>query len=97
MTSANASRYMVGFVLEGARLPQPGYGHIFVGGPAPALAYQIAANETRVMFDIPDNPHGVKALEKDPACREHACRSRLEAMCDTRWKRKPRWSRRIFR
>lgn len=59
--------HMVGFVLEGARLPQSGYGHIFVGGPAPALAYQIADNETRVMFDIPDNPHGVKALEKDPA------------------------------
>jgi 2-polyprenyl-6-methoxyphenol hydroxylase-like FAD-dependent oxidoreductase len=61
---------MVGFVLKNARLPHPGYGHIFVGGPAPALAYQIDDDETRVMFDVPDNPHGIKALEKNPAYLE---------------------------
>ena len=61
---------MVGYVLKGGRLPHPGFGHVFVGGPSPALAYQIAPNEVRVMFDIPDNPDGAKALERDPAYLE---------------------------
>jgi 2-polyprenyl-6-methoxyphenol hydroxylase-like FAD-dependent oxidoreductase len=58
---------MVGYVLKNGRLPHPGFGHVFVGGPSPALAYQIAPNEVRVMFDIQDNPDGVKALERDPS------------------------------
>lgn len=61
---------MVGYVLKGGRLPHPGFGHVFVGGPSPALAYQIAPNEVRVMFDILDNPDGVKALERDPSYLE---------------------------
>lgn len=69
---------MVGFVLKNATLPHPGYGHIFVGGKAPALAYRIDegpnGTETRVMFDIPDTDvaerSGVKALINDPSYLE---------------------------
>jgi len=46
---------MLGYVLPGGELPAPGYGTVFLGGPAPALAYQIGERNIRVMFDIPDD------------------------------------------
>ncbi len=55
---------MVGYVLKNGRLPHPGFGHVFAGGPSPALAYQIAPNEVRVMFDVHDDD--VKALKDKP-------------------------------
>ncbi len=44
---------MIGFAVKGNRLPHPGFGHVFAEGPAPVLAYAIATEETRIMFDIP--------------------------------------------
>ena len=49
---------MLGFVVPCGRLPHPGFGCVFLGGPAPALAYQIAAGAVRVMFDLPDDAEG---------------------------------------
>lgn len=56
---------MVGYVLQGVPLPHPGFGNVFLGGPAPALAYSIGPDTVRLMFDIPGNPTGVEALIHD--------------------------------
>jgi 2-polyprenyl-6-methoxyphenol hydroxylase-like FAD-dependent oxidoreductase len=45
---------MLGYLLPGGRLPTPGYGTVFLGGPTLALAYQVRDASVRVMFDIPD-------------------------------------------
>jgi 2-polyprenyl-6-methoxyphenol hydroxylase-like FAD-dependent oxidoreductase len=57
---------MVGVQVPGD-VPSPGYGNVFLGGPAPVLAYGIGAGAARVMFDVPGNPHGVEAVRRDPA------------------------------
>jgi len=57
---------MVGVQLTGD-VPSPGYGNVFLGGPAPVLAYATGGGTVRVMFDVPPNPHGVDAILKDPA------------------------------
>jgi 2-polyprenyl-6-methoxyphenol hydroxylase-like FAD-dependent oxidoreductase len=59
--------HMVGYVLPGARLPHPGYGNVFLGGPTPTLAYAIGPDTVRVMFDVPDNPWGLEAPKIDAA------------------------------
>jgi 2-polyprenyl-6-methoxyphenol hydroxylase-like FAD-dependent oxidoreductase len=56
---------MAGLLLPDAELPHPGYGHVLLGAPGPILAYAPAPGQVRVMFDIPDNPDGVQALERD--------------------------------
>ena len=43
---------MVGFKVPGARLPLPGYGHLFIGGPTAVLAYQVEADAARIMFEL---------------------------------------------
>jgi len=48
------SARMVGYRVHGGRLPHRGYGHVFAGGPASALAYQVAEDEVRVMFEVPE-------------------------------------------
>ena len=58
---------MLGFVLPGGKLAHPGFGSVFLGGPAPALAYQIAANAARVMFDVPHHLDGVDAFTRNRA------------------------------
>jgi 2-polyprenyl-6-methoxyphenol hydroxylase-like FAD-dependent oxidoreductase len=58
---------MAGYVVDADALPHPGFGHVFVGGPAPVLAYKISPTEARVMLDIPDGEHGIDAPKKDPA------------------------------
>jgi squalene monooxygenase len=58
---------MRGYLLHGATLPHPGYGTVFIGGPGPILAYQVAADAVRVMFDVPDNPLGIEAPVRDRA------------------------------
>ena len=55
---------MLGYLLPGGRLPMPGYGTVFLGGPALALAYQVSDAVVRVMFDIPDTD-GVSAPVRD--------------------------------
>ncbi len=57
----------VGYLLQDFELPHPGFGHVFLGGPAPALAYAIAPGKTRVVFDTPDKSEGAKE-ERDPIC-----------------------------
>lgn len=41
-----------GFELTGAQLPVEGYGHIFLGGPGPALAYRIDHHTIRLSLDV---------------------------------------------
>ncbi len=56
---------MLGVLVEAGRLPYPGYGHLFIGGPAPVLAYAITAEKARVMVDLPAGT-GLDALLKSP-------------------------------
>jgi squalene monooxygenase len=44
---------MSGTLVDAALLPHQGYGHLFVGGPAPVLAYAISPSRARVMVDLP--------------------------------------------
>lgn len=44
---------MVGVVVPADLLPYPFHGHLFVGGPAPVLAYAINPEHARVMVDLP--------------------------------------------
>jgi squalene monooxygenase len=45
--------YMAGVILEDVELPFEGFGHIFLGGPGPVLAYRIGSNHIRVCLDVP--------------------------------------------
>ncbi len=47
-----ATYRMIGWKLKNARLPCNGYGHVFLGGSRTALAYQMASDEVRVMFEL---------------------------------------------
>ena len=53
---------LFGIVLRDAVLPDPGYGHVFLGGAGPVLAYPISRSRVRVMFDLPDDPSGPQSL-----------------------------------
>ncbi|HMK73744.1 MAG TPA: FAD-dependent monooxygenase [Myxococcaceae bacterium] len=44
---------MSGTLVDAALLPHRGLGHLFVGGPAPVLAYAISPDRARVMVDLP--------------------------------------------
>ncbi len=44
---------MSGTLVDAAHLPHPGFGHLFIGGPSPVLAYAISKNQARVMIDLP--------------------------------------------
>jgi 2-polyprenyl-6-methoxyphenol hydroxylase-like FAD-dependent oxidoreductase len=44
---------MLGVTVDAEHLPHRGYGHLFVGGAAPALAYEIDRGRARVMVDLP--------------------------------------------
>jgi squalene monooxygenase len=44
---------MMSYTICTDQLPEPGFGNVFLGGPAPLLAFQIARETTRVMFDLP--------------------------------------------
>jgi squalene monooxygenase len=77
---------MLGFVLPADRLPHPGFGTIFLGGPAPALAYQISSDTARVMFDVPGDLDGHDVLARSrahlttlPAPLREAVREAMEA------------------
>lgn len=39
--------------LADCKSPAPGYGHIFLGGPAPILVYPISAKDSRTCVDLP--------------------------------------------
>ncbi|WAL97964.1 FAD-dependent oxidoreductase [Streptomyces sp. Je 1-369] len=42
-----------GLLLRGADLPTEGYGHVFAGGPGPALAYRVDDDTVRLTIDVP--------------------------------------------
>jgi squalene monooxygenase len=63
---------LVGFAVPGLRLPNPGFGHLFLGGEGVVLAYQISANDSRVMFDLPVSCPAARVFE--------ACRMNLRAL-----------------
>lgn len=59
--------HMLGYVVEGSRLPHPAYAHVFLGGPAPALAYHVAPETVRVMFDVPGGSRTLDPTDADQA------------------------------
>ena len=44
---------MVSVLLHDVELPFEGYGHVFLGGPGPVLAYRMAHSTVRLIFDVP--------------------------------------------
>lgn len=44
---------MAGIIVTDTEVPFEGYGHVFLGGPGPALAYRIAPNKIRFCLDVP--------------------------------------------
>ena len=44
---------MIGVLVDAGALPHAGRGHLFIGGPAPVLAYPISGSKARVMVDLP--------------------------------------------
>ncbi len=55
--SAPAISQMAGLLLADVELPCEGMGHVFVGGPGPALAYRLDARHVRLCLDVP-SAHG---------------------------------------
>jgi 2-polyprenyl-6-methoxyphenol hydroxylase-like FAD-dependent oxidoreductase len=51
-TTRGTAQRMLGVRLIGARLPTEGYGHVFLGGRSPVLAYRIGPREVRMMFEV---------------------------------------------
>ncbi|MEV4435992.1 FAD-dependent monooxygenase [Streptomyces sp. NPDC049585] len=45
-----------GVLVRGAPLPVEGYGHLFAGGPGPALAYRLDRDTVRLALDVPVLP-----------------------------------------
>lgn len=66
--SSEPVSYMMGVELKGARLPAEGLGHVFSGGPGPALFYRVNETTVRGCLDVP-NDFG-PAMRKKEAIRE---------------------------
>ncbi len=45
--------YMAGVLLEDVEMPFEGFGHIFLGGPGPVLAYRLGPGHVRICLDVP--------------------------------------------
>jgi 2-polyprenyl-6-methoxyphenol hydroxylase-like FAD-dependent oxidoreductase len=61
--SATLLSFTAALLLEGCRLPQPGYGHIFLEAWGPILAYPISARDARACIDLPkDMDRGAEAV-----------------------------------
>ncbi|MCA9551309.1 MAG: FAD-dependent monooxygenase [Myxococcales bacterium] len=43
---------MLGWRIPNGSLPYPGFGHVFLGGPSAVLAYQVARDQVRIMFEV---------------------------------------------
>ncbi len=52
-TTTTLLSHMVIVSLARDLLPQPGFGHVFVGPPGPALAYPYAQGKVRMCIDVP--------------------------------------------
>ncbi len=61
-TVRGAAQRMLGVRLLGARLPTEGYGHVFLGGRSPVLAYRIGPREVRMMFEVDERTPSAPAL-----------------------------------
>jgi len=46
---------MAGLTLDDTEVPFEGHGHVFVGGPGPALLYRIDRRRARLCLDIPES------------------------------------------
>ncbi len=66
--SSEPVSYMMGVELEDCRLPAEGLGHVFSGGPGPALFYRVNATTVRGCLDVP-HEFGPKARNKDAVLR----------------------------
>lgn len=53
---------MAGLILTDINVPFEGYGHVFLGGPGPALMYRIADNVVRLIIDVPVGQRGAAYL-----------------------------------
>lgn len=51
--------YMAGLLLKNITLPREGFGHVFLGGIGPALAYRIGCSQVRICLDVPVNYFGM--------------------------------------
>jgi len=56
---------LVGYLIRDVELPHPGFAHVFLGGPGIVLAYAIGPDQVRLVFDVPDDPEGARALESN--------------------------------
>lgn len=77
---------MLGYTLTPGCLPHPGFGHVFAGGPAPALAYPIAPGTTRLMLDLPLQPAAIDTpgyLKAYVEAMPHTLRSDVERAIET--------------
>lgn len=52
---------IMGYIVEPASLPAPGFGHVIMGGSSLVLAYEIGRGRARVMFDQPVDQDDVAA------------------------------------
>jgi len=57
---------MAGLRLASVELPRPGFGHVFLGGPGPILAYRITHDHVRLCVDVPPG------VSTDPATLHEA-------------------------
>jgi squalene monooxygenase len=49
---------ILGYCVSARNLPAPRHGHVFLGAATPVLAYEIAPDVTRILFDVPRNDGG---------------------------------------
>lgn len=68
-------RRMIGLRVPGGRLPYPGYGHVFTGGGAVVLAYQIDRGAVRVMFELAPGTNDPSLEGLPPALRQDVVRA----------------------
>jgi 2-polyprenyl-6-methoxyphenol hydroxylase-like FAD-dependent oxidoreductase len=58
---------MVGHLIPAEHLPHPGYGHVFIEGASPVLAYRVSPTRARVMIDVPSGAASVDVCRTEPA------------------------------
>jgi squalene monooxygenase len=89
-----------GFELTGVRLPVEGYGHIFLGGPGPTLAYRIGPETVRLSLDVTPRrmppPDMLRHLQRSyaPALPKELRDAFLDS---TNHQTRPRWATNRFR
>lgn len=78
--------YMVGLIVPPGALPVNEYGHVFLDGPGPVLAYRIGPDRARVCIDVPTdrvawvrNPGAIVEAYRDamPPTLHEACAKAL--------------------